>query len=135
MSVRLSRQSGSPAPVAPRRLSDARACVSVCAGRRRCKALFSYSPDKADELALKLNDVIDVLEEVEPGWWKGSLNGKVRNIGEGSACSGGHPPASDGRLGLRCGSSYFGETIEMRPISADWSVAITSTCSDGSLTR
>ncbi|XP_043204303.1 SH3 domain-containing kinase-binding protein 1-like isoform X14 [Amphibalanus amphitrite] len=46
-------------------------------GRRRCKALFSYTPDKADELALKLNDIIDVLEDVEPGWWKGSLNGKV----------------------------------------------------------
>ena len=25
-----------------------------------------------------MNDIIDVLEEVEPGWWKGSLNGKVR---------------------------------------------------------
>ena len=52
--------------------------MSSCAGRRRCKALFSYSPEKADELGLKLNDIIDVLEEVEPGWWKGSLNGKVR---------------------------------------------------------
>ncbi|KAF0312734.1 CD2-associated protein [Amphibalanus amphitrite] len=50
-------------------------------GRRRCKALFSYTPDKADELALKLNDIIDVLEDVEPGWWKGSLNGKVRANG------------------------------------------------------
>ncbi|XP_037082171.1 CD2-associated protein-like [Pollicipes pollicipes] len=46
-------------------------------GRRRCRALFSYSPEKADELGLKLHDIIDVLEEVEPGWWKGSLNGKV----------------------------------------------------------
>ncbi|KAJ8010748.1 hypothetical protein DPEC_G00078380 [Dallia pectoralis] len=45
--------------------------------QRRCKASFSYAPQNDDELELKIGDVIDVLEEVEEGWWKGTLNGKI----------------------------------------------------------
>lgn len=44
---------------------------------RRCKALFSYSPTHEDELALAVGDEIQWLGEVEEGWWRGKLSGKV----------------------------------------------------------
>ncbi|XP_023203429.1 CD2-associated protein isoform X2 [Xiphophorus maculatus] len=44
--------------------------------RRQCKVLFDYQPVNEDELELKVGDVVDILEEVEEGWWSGSLNGK-----------------------------------------------------------
>ncbi|XP_059380814.1 SH3 domain-containing kinase-binding protein 1-like isoform X4 [Carassius carassius] len=44
--------------------------------KRRCKAAFSYTPQNEDELELKSGDVIEVLGEVEEGWWEGVLNGK-----------------------------------------------------------
>ncbi|XP_042189814.1 SH3 domain-containing kinase-binding protein 1 isoform X4 [Callorhinchus milii] len=45
--------------------------------RRRCKAVFSYAPQNEDELELKIGDIIDILGEVEEGWWEGVLNGKT----------------------------------------------------------
>uniref|UniRef100_A0A8B9RHG1 Osteoclast-stimulating factor 1 n=1 Tax=Astyanax mexicanus TaxID=7994 RepID=A0A8B9RHG1_ASTMX len=45
--------------------------------KRRCKAAFSYIPQNEDELELKIGDVIDILGEVEEGWWEGSLSGKT----------------------------------------------------------
>ncbi|PKK33120.1 CD2-associated protein [Columba livia] len=44
--------------------------------KRQCKVLFEYVPQNEDELELKLGDVIDITEEVEEGWWSGTLNGK-----------------------------------------------------------
>ncbi|KAJ6612825.1 hypothetical protein lerEdw1_015175, partial [Lerista edwardsae] len=44
--------------------------------KRQCKVLFEYTPQNVDELELKLGDVIDINEEVEEGWWSGTLNGK-----------------------------------------------------------
>ncbi|KAG7487359.1 hypothetical protein MATL_G00022390 [Megalops atlanticus] len=44
--------------------------------KRRCRAAFSYIPQNEDELELKIGDVIEILSEVEEGWWEGSLNGK-----------------------------------------------------------
>ncbi|XP_044025355.1 CD2-associated protein isoform X2 [Siniperca chuatsi] len=44
--------------------------------KRQCKALFEYQPLNEDELELKVGDIIDIIEEVEEGWWSGSLNGK-----------------------------------------------------------
>lgn len=41
------------------------------------KALFSYTPINTDELQLKINDVLEVIEETEEGWWRGILNGNV----------------------------------------------------------
>ncbi|KAJ9595816.1 hypothetical protein L9F63_012971, partial [Diploptera punctata] len=38
-----------------------------------CKVLFSYTPANEDELALQIDDEIDILAEVEEGWWKGRL--------------------------------------------------------------
>lgn len=44
--------------------------------RRQCKVLFDYQPLNEDELELKVGDIIDIIEEVEEGWWNGSMNGK-----------------------------------------------------------
>uniref|UniRef100_A0A8D0GMI1 CD2 associated protein n=1 Tax=Sphenodon punctatus TaxID=8508 RepID=A0A8D0GMI1_SPHPU len=44
--------------------------------KRQCKVLFEYIPQNEDELELKLGDVVDINEEVEEGWWSGTLNGK-----------------------------------------------------------
>ncbi|KAF2987119.1 hypothetical protein EK904_012055, partial [Melospiza melodia maxima] len=45
--------------------------------KRQCKVLFDYIPQNEDELELKLGDVIDIIDEVEEGWWSGILNGKA----------------------------------------------------------
>ncbi|KAI9557106.1 hypothetical protein GHT06_016904 [Daphnia sinensis] len=44
---------------------------------RRCRALFSYAPSHEDELQLLVGDEIHFLGEVEEGWWRGKLNGKI----------------------------------------------------------
>ncbi|XP_034070017.1 SH3 domain-containing kinase-binding protein 1 isoform X3 [Gymnodraco acuticeps] len=44
--------------------------------KRRCKASFSYVPQHEDELGLKIGDIIEIIAEVEEGWWEGLLNGK-----------------------------------------------------------
>ncbi|XP_048458484.1 SH3 domain-containing kinase-binding protein 1, partial [Rhincodon typus] len=43
---------------------------------RRCQVAFSYAPQNEDELELKIGEIIEVLGEVEEGWWEGILNGK-----------------------------------------------------------
>ncbi|GFT07238.1 SH3 domain-containing kinase-binding protein 1 [Nephila pilipes] len=45
--------------------------------KRMVKALFSYTPVNSDELTLKINDVLEVIEETEEGWWKGILDGNI----------------------------------------------------------
>ncbi|XP_071994059.1 SH3 domain-containing kinase-binding protein 1 isoform X2 [Engystomops pustulosus] len=45
--------------------------------RRRCQVAFSYIPQNEDELELKVGEIIEVLGEVEEGWWEGILNGKA----------------------------------------------------------
>lgn len=44
--------------------------------RRRCQVAFSYMPQNEDELELKVGEIIEVLGEVEEGWWEGILNGR-----------------------------------------------------------
>ncbi|KAJ8009151.1 hypothetical protein DPEC_G00085920 [Dallia pectoralis] len=45
--------------------------------KRQCRALFEYVPQNEDELELKIGDIIDINEEVEEGWWSGTMNGKT----------------------------------------------------------
>ncbi|XP_023574949.1 CD2-associated protein [Octodon degus] len=45
--------------------------------KRQCKVLFEYIPQNEDELELKVGDIIDINEEVEEGWWSGTLNHKL----------------------------------------------------------
>ncbi|KAF6208433.1 hypothetical protein GE061_016889 [Apolygus lucorum] len=44
---------------------------------RKCVALFGYKPAIEDELELQVGDVIDIIGEVEKGWWKGKLKDKI----------------------------------------------------------
>ncbi|XP_046440839.1 SH3 domain-containing kinase-binding protein 1-like isoform X3 [Daphnia pulex] len=44
---------------------------------RKCRALFSYAPSHEDELELTVGDEIHFLGEVEEGWWRGKLGGKI----------------------------------------------------------
>lgn len=39
--------------------------------------MFSYQPANPDELALCVGDVLEVLAEVEEGWWQGRRQGRV----------------------------------------------------------
>lgn len=43
----------------------------------QCGVNFAYTPQNSDELELKVGEVLDVISEVEDGWWKGSRRGKV----------------------------------------------------------
>ncbi|XP_028652643.1 CD2-associated protein isoform X1 [Erpetoichthys calabaricus] len=44
--------------------------------KRQYRVTFDYSAQHEDELELKVGDVVDFSEEVEEGWWNGSVNGK-----------------------------------------------------------
>ncbi|XP_068921903.1 CD2-associated protein isoform X1 [Petaurus breviceps papuanus] len=50
--------------------------VKKKAKKRQCKVLYEYVPQNEDELELRVGDVIDINEEVEEGWWSGTLNNK-----------------------------------------------------------
>ncbi|KAF9801727.1 hypothetical protein SFRURICE_014881 [Spodoptera frugiperda] len=43
----------------------------------QCRAVFSYQPANPDELPLCVGDVLEVLGEVEEGWWQGRRQGRV----------------------------------------------------------
>ncbi|XP_041069073.1 SH3 domain-containing protein 21 isoform X2 [Carcharodon carcharias] len=45
--------------------------------QRWCEVIISYSPVKSEELELKLGDFIEILDEIEDGWWVGRKNGKT----------------------------------------------------------
>ena len=45
--------------------------------KKQCRVLFSYQPVHEDELELKVDQVVEFLSEVEDGWWKGRLAGRV----------------------------------------------------------
>ncbi|XP_030624144.1 SH3 domain-containing kinase-binding protein 1 [Chanos chanos] len=66
---------GSASPGSEPSLRSAKKGESI--RKRRCKAAFSYVPQNEDELELKVGDVIEILGEVEEGWWEGVLNGKT----------------------------------------------------------
>lgn len=46
-------------------------------GGRRCKVVYSYTPQNEDELQLQECDEIEFISEVEEGWWRGRLQDKV----------------------------------------------------------
>merc|ERR1719458_563400 len=45
--------------------------------KKRCRVLFSYQPVHDDELELKVDQNLDFMCEVEDGWWKVRLGGRV----------------------------------------------------------
>lgn len=44
---------------------------------RRCEVTFAYIPQNQDELELCVGEIIEIMNEIEDGWWMGIKNGKV----------------------------------------------------------
>ncbi|XP_054411253.1 SH3 domain-containing protein 21 isoform X2 [Pongo abelii] len=45
--------------------------------QRWCKVNFSYSPEQADELKLQAGEIVEMIKEIEDGWWLGKKNGQL----------------------------------------------------------
>ncbi|XP_052033307.1 SH3 domain-containing protein 21 isoform X2 [Apodemus sylvaticus] len=45
--------------------------------QRWCKVNFNYSPEQADELKLQTGEILEVIKEIEDGWWLGKKNGQL----------------------------------------------------------
>ncbi|XP_076827892.1 SH3 domain-containing protein 21 [Brachyhypopomus gauderio] len=44
---------------------------------KKCEVTFAYSPTHEDELELVVGETIEILKEIEDGWWMGKKNGKI----------------------------------------------------------
>ncbi|XP_068592082.1 SH3 domain-containing protein 21 isoform X2 [Cebidichthys violaceus] len=44
---------------------------------RKCEVAFAYNPLNEDELQLVVGETIEIIKEIEDGWWMGVKNGKV----------------------------------------------------------
>ncbi|XP_034029968.1 SH3 domain-containing protein 21 isoform X2 [Thalassophryne amazonica] len=44
---------------------------------RQCEVAFAYSPINEDELELIVGETIELIKEIEDGWWMGLKNGKI----------------------------------------------------------
>ncbi|XP_063055172.1 SH3 domain-containing protein 21 isoform X1 [Engraulis encrasicolus] len=44
---------------------------------RRCEVTFAYAPMHEDEMELNVGETVEILREIEDGWWMGKKNGKV----------------------------------------------------------
>uniref|UniRef100_A0A8C9VFM6 Osteoclast-stimulating factor 1 n=1 Tax=Scleropages formosus TaxID=113540 RepID=A0A8C9VFM6_SCLFO len=44
---------------------------------RKCEVAFAYNPMNEDELDLVVGETIEILREIEDGWWLGRKNGKI----------------------------------------------------------
>ncbi|XP_023808502.1 CD2-associated protein isoform X1 [Oryzias latipes] len=96
--------------------------------KRHCKVLFDYQPQNEDELELKKGDLIEITEEVEEGWWSGSLNGKSglfpSNFVKEMDAAGEDVESSDATPDDAEGSGTDGATTPTSPQSASGSGAI-----------
>ncbi|GAA5820938.1 hypothetical protein JCM10212_000555 [Sporobolomyces blumeae] len=45
--------------------------------RGTCRAVWDYVKSQSDDLGFRKGDVIEIVEEVNSDWWKGSLNGPL----------------------------------------------------------
>ncbi|XP_039706900.1 SH3 domain-containing protein 21 isoform X1 [Pteropus medius] len=45
--------------------------------QRWCKVNFNYNPEQVDELKLQAGDIVEVIKEIEDGWWLGKKNGQL----------------------------------------------------------
>lgn len=43
----------------------------------QCKALYAYTPNLTDELALQPGDLLSVYRQQDDGWWLGECKGNV----------------------------------------------------------
>ncbi|XP_010729937.3 SH3 domain-containing protein 21 isoform X1 [Larimichthys crocea] len=44
---------------------------------RKCEVVYAYNPMNEDELMLEVGETIEIIREIEDGWWMGVKNGKV----------------------------------------------------------
>ncbi|XP_012734222.2 SH3 domain-containing protein 21 [Fundulus heteroclitus] len=44
---------------------------------RKCEVAFPYSPQNEDELELVVGEILEIIREIEDGWWMGIKNGKM----------------------------------------------------------
>ncbi|XP_073341557.1 SH3 domain-containing protein 21 [Pagrus major] len=44
---------------------------------RKCEVAFAYNPLNTDELKLEVGETIDIIREIEDGWWMGLKDGKI----------------------------------------------------------
>ncbi|XP_052494042.1 SH3 domain-containing protein 21 [Budorcas taxicolor] len=51
--------------------------VKFLGPRKWCKANFNYTPEQADELQLQAGEIVEVIKEIEDGWWLGKKNGQL----------------------------------------------------------
>lgn len=70
------RSSGEAAP-RPRCARRRGRSVKFLGPRRWCKANFNYTPEQADELQLQAGEIVEVIKEIEDGWWLGKKNGQL----------------------------------------------------------
>ncbi|XP_055442365.1 SH3 domain-containing protein 21 isoform X2 [Bubalus kerabau] len=70
------RCSGEAAP-RPRCARRRGRSVKFLGPRRWCKANFNYTPEQADELQLQAGEIVEVIKEIEDGWWLGKKNGQL----------------------------------------------------------
>ncbi|KAL9975247.1 hypothetical protein ACROYT_G012384 [Oculina patagonica] len=54
--------------------SDASSNTAV---EKKAKVTFDYDAQDEDELTLHVGEVVDFMCEVEEGWWRGKLNGRI----------------------------------------------------------
>ncbi|XP_026227693.1 SH3 domain-containing protein 21 isoform X2 [Anabas testudineus] len=45
--------------------------------KRKCEVVYAYGPINEDELELIVGETIEIIREIEDGWWMGIKNGKV----------------------------------------------------------
>uniref|UniRef100_A0A1A7W7D5 Osteoclast-stimulating factor 1 n=2 Tax=Iconisemion striatum TaxID=60296 RepID=A0A1A7W7D5_9TELE len=57
----------------PRSLRKAKKVMQM----RKCEVAFAYAPQNDDELELAPGEIVDIIKEIEDGWWMGVKNGKV----------------------------------------------------------
>lgn len=47
-----------------------------------CEVIKDYEGKFYDEIDLKIGEKVKVIEETEPGWWKGEVEGKVGRVSD-----------------------------------------------------
>ncbi|XP_069478729.1 SH3 domain-containing protein 21 isoform X4 [Ambystoma mexicanum] len=51
--------------------------VKAKSPQRWCKVEFSYMPENQDELELTAGETVEIIQEIEDGWWLGKKGGRV----------------------------------------------------------
>ncbi|KAF7708723.1 SH3 domain-containing protein 21 [Silurus meridionalis] len=58
----------------PRSLRNTKMMKEQC---RKCEVTFAYTPQHKDELELVVGETIEIIREIEDGWWMGKKGGKI----------------------------------------------------------